>query len=70
MGIPVKQCKTCNCIFLGIDNIEYRKNGYCSKECDPKWMPARYKTKKKEKDWFQGFDNELLGNGSFNWNKP
>jgi len=70
MGIPVKQCKACNTAFLDVDWIPNRVKGYCSKECDPEWVPTKYKKKKKEADWFTGYDNELFGDRSFNWNKP
>ena len=43
------------------------KNIYCSKTESSKWIPEEIGSQ--ENDWFQGFDNELLGNGSFNWNK-
>jgi len=65
----VVQCKNCNISFLKVDWLTYRVNGYCSKGCDPDYVPKKYKRKKKEGDWFKGFDNELLGNGNFNWNK-
>lgn len=58
--IELKQCKRCNLTYLDIDE-EYRKKGYCSKDCMKGGLTPMQKDEKKQGLYFDALTK------NFNW---